>query len=357
VKILKKLVEILAYGVIAVRTWKKLKQAEDQLRYYEKKYFILADNALDGIYIISPEGFEYVNPAFEKICGYREKEVLGKDFNFIDLIHPEDRELILERKEARERGKELPTMYEFRIITKDRNIRHVEVNTVPLPGNRARVLGILRDITQRKIAEEEVNYTMEMLRKAMGGTIQAISRIIEMRDPYTSGHQRRVADLARAIATEMGLPKDKIDGIRMAALIHDIGKISVPAEILSKPGRLNKMEFKMIKSHPKTGYEILKRVEFPWPIAQIILQHHERIDGSGYPSGLQDKEILIEAKIIGVADIIEAMSSHRPYRPALGIDKALEEISKNRGVLYDPKVVDACLKLFMEKGFKFEQEE
>jgi len=198
---------------------------------------------------------------------------------------------------------------------------------------------------------------MEMLRKAMGGTIQAISRIIEMRDPYTSGHQRRVADLARAIATEMGLPKDKIDGIRMAALIHDIGKISVPAEILSKPGRLNKMESKMIKSHPKTGYEILKRVEFPWPIAQIILQHHERIDGSGYPSGLQDKEILIEAKIIGVADIIEAMSSHRPYRPALGIDKALEEISKNRGVLYDPKVVDACLKLFMEKGFKFEQEE
>lgn len=320
-----------------------------------KKNIVFLLNALDGIYIISPEGFEYVNPAFEKICGYKAKEVLSKDFNFIDLIHPEDRKLILERKETREKGKKLPSLYEFRIITKDGNIKFVEVNTVLFPGDRTRALGILRNITDRKRAEEEINYTMEMLRKAMGGTVQAISRIVEMRDPYTSGHQKRVADLARAIAKEMGLSKDKKDGIRMAALIHDIGKISVPAEILSKPGRLNEMESNIIKSHPKTGYEILKPIEFPWPVAKIVLQHHERIDGSGYPSGLLDKEILIEAKILGVADVIEAMCSHRPYRPAIGIEKALQEISKNRGILYEPKVVDACLILFKVKKFKFRE--
>ena len=187
----------------------------------------------------------------------------------------------------------------------------------------------------------------------MAGTINTVAKIVETRDPYTAGHQLKVSKLATAIAREMKLPQDKIKGMRMASLIHDIGKISLPAEILSKPTKLTKMEIEVIKSHPQVSHDIIKQIEFPWPIAQIVLQHHERINGSGYPQGLKGDEILLEAKIIGVADVVEAMSSHRPYRPAFGIDKALEEISQNRGILYDPEVVDACLKLFKEKRFMF----
>jgi len=176
---------------------------------------------------------------------------------------------------------------------------------------------------------------------------------VESRDPYTAGHQRRVADLAHAIGSEMGLSEERLVGIRMGGIIHDLGKISVPAEILSKPSRLNEHEFGMIKLHPQVGYDILKKIDFPWPIAQMVYQHHERMDGSGYPQGLSGKKILLEARILAVADVVEAMASHRPYRPALGIDKALEEILKNKNVFYDPEVVDACLKLFKEKGFEF----
>jgi putative nucleotidyltransferase with HDIG domain len=188
----------------------------------------------------------------------------------------------------------------------------------------------------------------------MEGTINTIAKIVETRDPYTAGHQQNVSKLATSIAQEMKLPQDKIEGIRIASLVHDIGKISLPAEILSKPSKLTEIEYSLIKDHPQIGYDILKPIEFPWPVAQIILQHHERMDGSGYPRGLKTDEILLEARIMGVADVVEAMSSHRPYRPALGIDKALEEIFKNKSILYDPEVVDICLKLFREKGFKFE---
>jgi putative nucleotidyltransferase with HDIG domain len=203
------------------------------------------------------------------------------------------------------------------------------------------------EVTERKESTQK-------LLQAMRTTIEVIAMTTEMRDPYTAGHQRRVADLACAIAEDLGLPAAQVEGLRMAGTIHDIGKMYVPAEILSRPGQLNDIEFEMIKMHPKAGYEILKTIEFPWPIAQVVLQHHERLNGSGYPSGLLGEHIILEARILGVADIIEAMASHRPYRPALGIGKALEEISQNKGVLYDPEVVDACLKLFREKRFKFE---
>ena len=176
---------------------------------------------------------------------------------------------------------------------------------------------------------------------------------METRDPYTAGHQQRVADLASAIAMEMGLSKDIAYGIHMGGLIHDLGKIGVPVAILSKPGRISKIEFDLIKTHPTVGYEILQPIEFPWPIAQMALQHHERVNGVGYPSGLSGGEILLEARILAVADVVEAMSSHRPYRASLGIDKALAEISGNREILYQGEAVDACLKLFKEKDFKF----
>jgi len=188
----------------------------------------------------------------------------------------------------------------------------------------------------------------------MEDSIEAISLVTEARDAYTAGHQRKVSKLAVALAEEMGFPKDRVEGIKISALIHDVGKINLPAEILSKPGKLSEIEFNLIKNHSQIGHDILKKIDFPWPIAEIVLQHHEKINGSGYPGGLKGDEILLEAKIICVADVVEAMSSHRPYRPALGIEKALEEISQNKGTLYDPEVVDTCFKLFKEKSFKFE---
>jgi hypothetical protein len=213
----------------------------------------------------------------------------------------------------------------------------------------------VQNLAERKRTERELQRSLEKLQVTLEGTVRALASAVEMRDPYTAGHQREVTRLACAIANEMGLPEAQIEGIRMAGLIHDIGKINVPAEILSKPGILTGLEFGLIKTHPQVGSDILNgTIEFPWPIAQIVLQHHERMDGSGYPQGLSGEEILLEARILGVADVVEAMASHRPYRPALSINKALEEISQNRDVLYDPEVVDACLKLFTEKGFKLE---
>ena len=205
---------------------------------------------------------------------------------------------------------------------------------------------------QLKENEEILKKTLSKLRKTLGSTIQAMALIVETRDPYTAGHQQRVADLARAIATEMDLPENQIDGIRMAGVIHDLGKIAEPAEILSKPGRLTEIEYSLIKMHPQVGYDILKEIEFAWPVDMIVLQHHERLNGSGYPKGLSGNKILIESRIMAVADVVEAMASHRPYRAALGIDKALGEITKNKGALYDPQVVDACVRLFTKKGFE-----
>jgi putative nucleotidyltransferase with HDIG domain len=207
-------------------------------------------------------------------------------------------------------------------------------------------------VIQRDVAEMSLCQTLESLRKAIQTTIQVMVSAVEVRDPYTSGHQLRVANLAHAIATEMGLPQEKIDGIRMAGSIHDIGKLSIPAELLSKPTKLTEIEFSLIKEHSRKGYEMLKDVESPWPLAEIVYQHHERMDGSGYPRNLKGDDIFIEARILAVADVVEAMASHRPYRPALGIDAALEEIVKNKGILYDNAVADACLKLFREKGYQ-----
>lgn len=197
----------------------------------------------------------------------------------------------------------------------------------------------------RQDLEHLVKKRTARLQRTLEGIIQAMARTVESRDPYTAGHQRRVADLAVAIAIEMNIPKNQITGLRMGGMIHDLGKISVPAEILSKPGRLTEIEFALVKTHPRIGYDIIADIEFPWPVAQMVLQHHEKMNGSGYPQGLSGKDILLEARILCVADVTEAMASHRPYRPALGIDKALDEISKNKGIFYDPEVVDALLRL------------
>jgi HD-GYP domain-containing protein (c-di-GMP phosphodiesterase class II) len=209
------------------------------------------------------------------------------------------------------------------------------------------------EIAEHKLAEEELQRTLEILKKSVGVTIQVMVSAVEARDPYTAGHQLRSANLACAIAAEMGLPQDAIDAINMAGSIHDIGKLSIPTEILTKPTKLTNLEYSLIKEHPSSGYEMLKNVESPWPLAQIVHQHHERMDGSGYPQNLKGDEILIESRVLAVSDVVEAMASHRPYRPALGIEAALEEIEKNKGILYDSVVVDACLKLFRQKNYQF----
>jgi putative two-component system response regulator len=214
--------------------------------------------------------------------------------------------------------------------------RNLEIN------NRLYIMDMERIIDERTKA---VQKAMKKLRESIDGIIKAMSSMVEIRDPYTAGHQQRVAELAKSISIEMGLPKERVEGIRMAGLIHDIGKIAVPAEILSKPGKLSNIEFSLIKVHPQAGYDILKDIEFPWPIDKIVLQHHERMNGSGYPNNISGEEILLESRIMAVADVVEAMASHRPYRVALGLEAAKEEILKNKNILYDPMVVNACVKI------------
>ena len=209
-------------------------------------------------------------------------------------------------------------------------------------------------LAERNQADAELKHSFEKLRRAQDQTVVALASASEIRDPYTSGHQQRVTKLACSIAENMSLTENFIEGLRIAGLLHDIGKISVPAEILSKPGKITQDEYNIIKQHCQIGYEILKGIEFPWPVAQIVLQHHEKMNGSGYPQGLTGEEILLEARILSVADVIEAMSSHRPYRPGLGIDKALDEVMRNKSIFFDPVVADTCWDLFSTGKFNFE---
>jgi putative two-component system response regulator len=216
-----------------------------------------------------------------------------------------------------------------------------------------RVIAERRSRSDLKQALDNVKLNLDKLRRAMEGIVEAISVTVEMRDPYTAGHQKRVAELACAIARDMALSEDEIYGLRMASVIHDLGKITVPAEILSKPGQLSGLEYELIKSHVQAGYDILKQIDFPWPLADIILQHHERMDGSGYPNGLQQEEILLLSRILSVADVFETIASHRPYRPSLGLQRAMDEIRENRGRLYDYRVADVCLALIEQERFQF----
>lgn len=225
----------------------------------------------------------------------------------------------------------------------------------PCPPERMRQ-ALEAALAQARLVRD--NIELAALRKhkqAMEGIIAGFTRMLEARDPYTAGHQRNVAALAAAIGESMGLPGDTVAGIRLAALVHDIGKIYVPAEFLNKPGRLSELEFAIIKQHPQMGHEILTPVDFGWPLGRFVLEHHERMDGSGYPGGLAGEAICLESRVIAVADTVDAMTSDRPYRPARGLEPALAEIEMNRGLLYEPRAVDACLRLFREQGFRLDK--
>ncbi len=303
----------------------------------------------DGIIVSNEKGrITFINPSAQKITGWKELEAIEQ---------PVEKVFDLGEKIDFQNSLAIANLPETSLKTKTGQDIPVELTIAPLPEETGRWSGqviVLRDVSTRRRAAQELLDSRAKLQSALKGTIEAISIMIEMRDPYTAGHQRRVAQLAEAIATSLNLPSVKIEGIKFAAQIHDIGKLYVPAEILSKPTKLSALEYAIIKTHPQAGYEILKNIEFPWPIADIVLQHHERLDGSGYPAGLKDGEILPEARILSVADVVEAMSSHRPYRPSFGIDKALEEIRLNSGIFYDPQAVTACQQLFLEKAFSFD---
>jgi len=320
------------------------KRAEEALADEAIRRRILIEQSRDGIVILDQDGAVYdSNQRFADMLGYPLEEVRRLHVWDWDSSIPRE-QIIAMIRSVDEKGDHFETKHR----RKDGCVFDVEISTNGAIFARQKLIFcVCRDITERKRAQEK-------LLNSMKSAIAAIALTTEMRDPYTAGHQQRVAMLACAIADEMELPKDKIEGLRLAGIVHDIGKMHVPAEILAKPGRLSDLEFSLIKVHPQAGHDVLKDVEFPWPIAQTILQHHERLDGSGYPKGLKSEDIILEARILAVSDVVEAMVSHRPYRAAIGVEKALDEIKELRGSLYDADVVDACLRLFKEKGFKFE---
>ena len=248
-----------------------------------------------------------------------------------------------------------PSVEHIEEVALQKSVYEVHRFPIVFPGNPVLRGGIAIDITERKKAEEDLQGSVEKMRQILEQTASALASALEKKDPYTAGHQERVSLLASAIAKELDLLGHQIEGLRVAGILHDIGKIYVPSEILSKPGKLSVPELGLVKSHVEAGYDILRNVEFPWPLARIVLQHHERLDGSGYPQGLSGADIMLEAKILAIADVVEAMSSHRPYRPSKGVVPALQEIETNKGTLYDPAAVEACARLFNERGFSFER--
>ncbi len=317
-------------------------RAEQELARSVRRNEALVQAIPDMMFVLNKDGdFTDFKADRDEDLAVPREEIIGKNVRDIGFSDFYIKSIFESLDKALTSGEARTLEYELEVAG---DLRAYEARIVPLDGNEG--LSVVRDITDRKVAFDEV-------KKSLNGTIYAMSKMVETRDPYTSGHQIRVAQLARAIAEEMALPEERVEGIFLAAVVHDVGKISIPEGILSKPGPLTDLELSIIKSHPQVGYDILKKVEYAKPITTFVLQHHERLDGSGYPLGLKESDIAVEARILSVADVVEAMSSHRPFRPALGQEKALEEISTYRGVLYDADVVDVCLRLFQEGDFRF----
>jgi PAS domain S-box-containing protein len=325
-----------------IRDITERKRTEEELR----RQALIYKNIHDSIIVVDLQGnIVSWNPAAERMFGYDHEEILRKTIG------------VLVTKVVKGMLRDGHWTGEMNFTRKDGIEGVCETSIFPLRdeyGDMIAVFGVCRDITEHKRSAESLQRSYDQLRETLIATVNTLASTVEMRDPYTAGHQRRVTILACAIAAEMGLTEDQFDGLRMAGLIHDLGKITVPTEILSKPGRITEIEFGLIRYHPQICHDILKTIELPWPVAKIVLQHHERLDGSGYPQGLMGDEIIMEARILAVADVVEAMASHRPYRPALGIELAFKEITTKKGILYDPEVVDACVRLFSEKRFKFD---
>lgn len=328
------------------------KYTKENLRSSEEKFSLIFKHSPNGMCISTfcHGRFVDVNDLYVNALGYTRKELIGRTSSDINLwVDVTERDAMV--KALMQTG----TITDFELHFRDKKGHiHLGLTSASLftIGDESYILTQTQDITDRKQIEKKLQQTHTRLRKTIETTIQMLVSVLESRDPYTAGHQYRSANLACAIAAEIGLPEDKIEGIRMAGIVHDIGKLSIPAEILTKPSKLSEIELKMIREHCRNGYEMLKNLESPWPLSEIVFQHHERINGTGYPRKLKGKDILLEARILSVADVVEAMASHRPYRASLGIEAALEEIEKNRGIFYDTVATDACLKLFKEKQYQ-----
>lgn len=295
----------------------------------------------------------WVSDNVTKVLGYQAEQAMAIGW-WSKSLHPDDK-LRAQEESHRIIGAGGGHHY-YRIKHKDGHYIHIHDEMHLVSGSHPqRYIGILCDISAEEGALNQVRHYSSRLENTVLGTVEAISSMVELRDPYTAGHESRVGDLAVQIAKQMQLNADTQYGLRIAGLVHDIGKISIPSEYLTKPTRLSHSEFAIIKTHAEHGYQILKSIPFPWPIAQVAYQHHERMDGSGYPQGLKGEDILLEARIIAVADVIESMATSRPYRHALGLDAALTEIETNAGKLYDPQVVNAALSLFREQGYQLSQ--
>ena len=363
------------YAAIETALYKHSMEAK--LRESERRYAATVRCIADCVIVTDTDmTITLMNPAAQSVTGWKQEEAVGKKLDEVFKIVDEKALVPVESPMAKtiQERVVMNLTAPVLLITKNGEKVPVEDSAAPMINENGELTGavmVFRDITERKEAEAaikiafdsleervreqtaELRTSFDKLGRAMEGTIQALATMVEARDRYTAGHQVRVADLACMIARQMGFPESRIPIIRIAGLIHDVGKVCVPTEILNKPAPLSPIEFEIVKQHPKAAYDVLEKIEFPWAIADIVLQHHERIDGSGYPSGLRGDQIHLEAKIIGVADVVEAMSSHRPYRAALGTEKGLEEISKGKGTLFDPAIVDACLHVFHQGGFKF----
>ncbi len=386
------------YATIEMALYKHM--MESKVRESEQRYETTLRCIADSVIVTDTTGIiTYINPIAEATTGWTQKEAIGKHLTDVYSIITEDSRSPIENPLLRTiREKQIVTLeHPSLLVARDGREIPVDDSAAPILDENGKVIGAVlgfRDITERRQAEvalkashsmlelrvreqtadlvttneelqeeirqrqktsEQLEQSLKKVEKTMEATIRVISMAVEARDRYTAGHQRRVTQLACAIAKEMNLSSEQTATIRNAGLLHDLGKIYIPTEILSKPGRLTDIEFTMIRTHPMAGYDIVKTIEFPGNTAELVLQHHERLDGSGYPRGLHKKQILLESRILAVSDVVEAMASHRPYRPALGIDKALEEISEKRNSLYDPDVVDACLRLFRSGNFSFEE--
>lgn len=360
-------------------------RAEIALRASEERYHAFIQTLPDIVYSVDGQGrFTFVNDAVKDL-GYDPGELVGRHFR--EIIHPRDvpnvsRKLVVRRLKGQTTGNErAPKLFDER-RTRDRKTRELEIRLRPREKNGERfgilgfvgdvsasglydgdvqtgdavflgTVGVIRDITQRKRMEEALRESLESVRRMADSAIRIISKAVQTKDLYTAAHEQRVADLAVAIARELGLPEETVQNIKVASLIHDVGKLCVPAEILSKPGHLSSAETALIQTHAEKGYEIVKDADFPGPVAETVYQHHERWDGSGYPRSLKGAEIIMEARILSVADVVEAMTYFRPYRPGLGIEKALAEIEDGRSARYDAQIADACLDLFREGRFDF----
>ena len=337
------------YGI--VRDVTERRRAEEARREAEETLHAVVEQSIVGIYILEDGKFRYANRRMCEIFGYADGELAGRPT--LDVVAPADRDAVAERQRRRFAGEVESLQFEFRGLRRDGVLIDVGAhgNAVLLHGKRV-IIGVAQDITERRRESRRAEEFHAKTEAAMRGAVGALSRMVDLRDPYTAGHERRVAGLSGALARRLGMGDDEVRSIEIAAQVHDIGKISVPSEILAKPARLSRAEFEIVKLHAPNGYDILKTVDFPWPVADMAAQHHERLDGSGYPKGLRDRDVVPGARVLAVADVIEAMSSHRPYRAALGTEPALAEIERGAGSVYDADVASRALRLFRDEGFR-----